>query len=267
MKQLPQEVQNLINSEQLIPNIKSIFKELIENSIDAGSSKIQIDLFSSKIRNKSSTSLISKIVVKDNGKGIPYEFFPTLCKRHYTSKITDYQDLQNCATFGFRGEALHGISFMSMLSIVSNHNNDYGICFDFLNGELLGDYEDPKVVEREQGTSIILEDIFKGNEIKKTAYLKVVKVVKAVESLVRSFAVHFVDLEFMAKLNGKEVVHVLAKNNKNSKLQEIYPELKKKKLMTVTSSENSNADYYIESIFSEPNAYKSKKKIVIFYKN
>ena len=208
MKQLPIEALNILNSQQLIPDIKSLFKELIENSIDANATKIEIDLHSSNIQKTKKKSLIDKIYIKDNGTGIPYEYFPTICKRHFTSKINNYEDLQTCKTFGYRGEALHGISFMSNLSIISNHNSDFGIQFDFVKGQLIGDFEDPKVVNREQGTTIMVNDIFSDNQTKKSIYLKSLSVTKSLENLIKKFAIQYYNIDFEVRLNNKVILNL-----------------------------------------------------------
>lgn len=262
MKLLPKEVQNLINSQQLIPDVKSIVKELLENSLDAGADRIELDLFSSKIKSASSQPSITKLTLKDNGRGIPYDYFPSLCKRHYTSKIGGYQDLRTCSTFGFRGEALHGMSFMSNLTVVSNHNQDFGFRFAFLNGRLLGDFEDPEVVERERGTTVVLENIFRDNLVRKAAHLKVAKVLKDVEKVFKAFAVHFYEVGFCVKLNSQNVLLATPRSQKKERIRDIFSVLGQRELLTVQSSCDSNADFHVECIFSEPNSFKTKKKCV-----
>lgn len=87
---------------------------MVENSIDAGSTQIVISLMNVGLE---------QIKISDNGSGIMKEDFPLLCERYATSKINGLSDLSSLTSFGFRGEALASISFVSKLTVISKQPN------------------------------------------------------------------------------------------------------------------------------------------------
>ena len=107
---LPSEVFNLIAAGEVVERPLSIVKELVENSIDAGATQIQIDVKEGGIQS---------ILVKDNGSGIEKEEINKVFLPHATSKIKTADDLSKIGTLGFRGEALASIAAVSKVKITS----------------------------------------------------------------------------------------------------------------------------------------------------
>lgn len=114
IKPLSEEVINKIAAGEVVERPASVLKELIENSLDANASLVEIYI------EKSGKRLISVI---DNGEGIEKEDLINAVKRHYTSKIKNEEDLYNIMSYGFRGEALSSISAVSKLTIKSRTVN------------------------------------------------------------------------------------------------------------------------------------------------
>ena len=103
MKILDDNTINKLGSELVLKDTSSVIKELIENCLDANSTKISVSLTYEKDK-------LLKIEVSDNGDGISKENLPLITKRYCTSKIKEFNDLQNLDSLGFRGEALSLIS-------------------------------------------------------------------------------------------------------------------------------------------------------------
>ncbi|KAG1473652.1 hypothetical protein G6F56_000833 [Rhizopus delemar] len=110
-----------IHSGQVIVDIESIVKELVENSLDASATFIELKLIDHGLH-----SIQARTALVDNGRGIEENDRANMAKHHYTSKIRNFQDLESIDTFGFRGEALHSIcSICKSVSVTTKTKKDH----------------------------------------------------------------------------------------------------------------------------------------------
>lgn len=139
-----------IQSGQVIVDLCSVVKELVENSLDAGATSIDI-----RFKNNG----LDSIEVQDNGSGISSENYKTIALKHYTSKLSSYDDLTSLQTFGFRGEALSSLCALSKFYVATARADEApkGTRLDF---ELSGKLKSTQVVASQKGTTVTVEDLF-----------------------------------------------------------------------------------------------------------
>ncbi|XP_033024564.1 PMS1 protein homolog 1 isoform X3 [Lacerta agilis] len=159
MKQLAAETIRLVSSSQVITSVVSVVKELLENSLDANATNVDV-----KLENYG----FDKIEIRDNGDGIKAADVPVAAVKHYTSKISSSEDLENLATYGFRGEALGSICSMSEVLITTKTASD-----DFSTQYLLdrsGHVTSQKPSHLGQGTTVTVLKLFKNLPVRKQFY-------------------------------------------------------------------------------------------------
>ncbi|KAI1752489.1 hypothetical protein F4782DRAFT_500310 [Xylaria castorea] len=139
-----------IQSGQVIVDLCSVVKELVENGIDAGATNIEV-----RFKNQG----LDAIEVQDNGSGISKENHDTLALKHYTSKLSTYSDLESLETFGFRGEALSSLCALSKFSVTTCLASDApkGSRLEF---ETSGKLHNTSVVAAQKGTTVLVEGLF-----------------------------------------------------------------------------------------------------------
>lgn len=141
---LSREVSDIIAAGEVVENTASLVKELIENSLDANASKIEIEV----------NNNARDVFVRDNGDGMSLEDLEICSQRHATSKIKNKDDIFNLLTYGFRGEALSSISSVSRMSIASKQDKGHKVFLDA--GNLVGQ----EFFGMNRGTEVTIENLF-----------------------------------------------------------------------------------------------------------
>ncbi|NXA41957.1 PMS1 protein, partial [Eudromia elegans] len=159
MKQLSAETIRLLSSSQVITSVVSVVKELIENSLDASATSIDV-----KLENYG----FDKVEVRDNGNGIKVADVPVMAVKHYTSKISSSEDLENLTTYGFRGEALGSICSVSEVLITTKTAADDLSTQYVLDNS--GHITSQKPSHLGQGTTVTVLKLFKNLPVRKQFY-------------------------------------------------------------------------------------------------
>ncbi|XP_061464202.1 PMS1 protein homolog 1 isoform X2 [Rhineura floridana] len=181
MKQLPAETVRLLSSSQVITSVVSVVKELLENSLDANATSVDV-----KLENYG----FDKIELRDNGDGIKAADVPVMAMKYYTSKISSSEDLENLTTYGFRGEALGSICCMSEVLITTKTADD-----DYSTQYILdrsGHVTSQKPSHLGQGTTVTVLKLFKNLPVRKQFYStdkKCKEEIKKIQKLLMAYAI------------------------------------------------------------------------------
>ena len=197
IKALSEDLRNKISAGEVVERPSSVVKELIENSLDAGSSEISI------VIEKGGHHTIQ---VRDNGSGISPDDLPSSIKRFHTSKIETVDDLFSINTLGFRGEALSSIASISEMSILSSNGNGEGAELPILNGAP-GEVQPAADIG---GTEITIRNLFYNTPARKK-FLKTPRTeLRKIVDVVRCYGLAFPDVEFRLVADDRDVFHVHA---------------------------------------------------------
>lgn len=178
---LPASTVKLITSSQIITSVSSAVKELFENSLDAGATSVDVKLVNNGL---------DRIEVKDNGSGINKENTSCMALPHYTSKITEFNDLESLETYGFRGEALNALCKVGQVTITTATSTDNMSMVYTLDssGNISGSKPAPYV----QGTTVVVSNLFKNLPVRRQlmgSSKKAQEELKVIETVVKSLAV------------------------------------------------------------------------------
>ncbi|MNX08298.1 DNA mismatch repair protein MutL [compost metagenome] len=191
IRQLPEILINQIAAGEVVERPASVVKELVENALDAGATRVDIDLEEGGVR---------LIRIRDDGGGIAPEELPLAVSRHATSKIASLDDLEAVATLGFRGEALPSIASVSRFTLASRRPGDaHGSALQIEGGKL-GD-----VMPRAHapGTTVEVRELFY-NVPARRKFLRAERTeLGHIEEWLRSLALARPDVELRVSHNGK----------------------------------------------------------------
>ncbi|KAF2668685.1 DNA mismatch repair protein MutL [Microthyrium microscopicum] len=177
-----------IQSGQVIVDLNSVVKELVENSLDAHATSIEI-----RFKNNG----LDSIEVQDNGSGIGPDDFESLALKHHTSKLSSYADLGKLNTFGFRGEALSSLCALSTFYVTTARECDKpkGTKLEF---EISGKVKSKSVVAGQKGTTVTVENIFKNLPVRRKELERNIKrEYQKVLNLLNAYACISTDVRFI----------------------------------------------------------------------
>ncbi|MCD4811770.1 DNA mismatch repair endonuclease MutL [bacterium] len=199
LNKLTKEVINQIAAGEVIERPSSIVKELLDNSIDAGATKITI-----KVRDGG----MSLIEVSDNGVGIPKENLSDIFLAHTTTKLSDMDDLNTLLSMGFRGEALSTIVAVSKVSMTSKYEGEkVGNKISFSTDSQQRISSAP----RESGTVVKVENIFENIPVRKK-YLKTTQTeYRHILDMLTSYFLIYPNIHFEFFKDDKQVINLLSK--------------------------------------------------------
>ncbi len=196
---LPPQLINQIAAGEVVERPASVVKELLENSLDAGATRIDVEL------EKGGTRLIR---VRDDGGGIHKAELNMALARHATSKIASLDDLERVATLGFRGEALPSIGAVARLSLTSrtrDHEHGWRI-----EGDGHGHYSQPQPAPHPLGTSVEVHELFFNTPARRKFLRSEATEFGHVDTILRRMALARMDVALHARHNQRGVYALAA---------------------------------------------------------
>jgi DNA mismatch repair protein MutL len=207
---LPESITHILAAGEVVERPASCLKELLENSIDAGASLIDVKIEKGGMK---------RIEVYDNGKGIHPDDIEYVFERHTTSKIKSFEDIFSIKTMGFRGEALCAISSVAKVTLVSKHLEEEQGCMVKVEG---GKVLSKSFCPFKEGTRIIVEDIFYNTP----ARLKFLKSPSTEQKycleVVEKIAIAWPEISFRAEAEGKRQIFTPGDNKIESVIGSIF---------------------------------------------
>ncbi len=206
---LPPELINQIAAGEVIERPSSVVKELVENSLDAGATRVEVDIELGGAR---------LIRVRDDGDGIAPDDLPLAVASHATSKIGSFDDLEHVASMGFRGEALASMSSVARFAITSRlRGSDNAFRIEVDSGRL----QAARPAQHPQGTSVEVRDLFY-NVPARRKFLRAERTEFAhIDDLLKSLALARSGVEFRLSHNGKSVRVWKAARNEQAMLTRV----------------------------------------------
>ncbi|KAI0795447.1 DNA binding protein [Abortiporus biennis] len=274
IRRLQESVINRIAAGEIIHRPSSALKELIENSLDAGSTSIRVTVKDGGMK---------LLQIQDNGCGIRTSDLPILAERFTTSKISSFSDLSKLTTYGFRGEALASISYVSHLSVVTKTKAE--MCAwkaYYADGALIpakeGMSPDPKPSAGNDGTTITVENLFYNTPTRLSALRGSSEEYARILDVVTKYAIHNPSVAFTCKKAGSPTPDITTPSGSNIKqaIKQLYGQTIAKDLVHVNTSSDDNEDededeygensWTAEAYFTNAN-YQSKKTIFLLFIN
>lgn len=209
IRPLPPELINQIAAGEVIERPSSVVKELVENSLDAGAGRVEVDIELGGAR---------LIRVRDDGDGIAADDLPLAVASHATSKIGSFDDLEHVASMGFRGEALASMASVGRFAMTSRlRGTDNAFRIEVDSGRM----QDVRPAQHPQGTSVEVRDLFY-NVPARRKFLRAERTEFAhIDDLLKSLALARGSVEFRLSHNGKSVRVWKAARDDNAMLMRV----------------------------------------------
>lgn len=243
---MDEDLSNKIAAGEVVERIANVVKELTENSIDAKSKVIKIELVDAGTK---------EITITDDGCGMDEEDALNAFKRHATSKIYKLDDLFFINSLGFRGEALPSIASVSKVELTTS-DGESGTYINLLGGKLI---KKEKALLR-KGTIIKVKDLFY-NTPARFKYLKSEQTeLSNTASFVERLALSYPEISFTLINNGNVIISTSGSGNLLKCIHELYGILVSKNMIEVNAS---NDDYDLSGYICKPSVLKSNRNYMI----
>lgn len=249
---LDEHIANQIAAGEVVERPASVVKELVENAIDAGSTKVDVAV--------EEGGLLS-IRVSDNGSGIDPEDCETAFYRHATSKIAQGRDLFHITSLGFRGEALPSIAAVSKVKLVtSNASDGRGRVLEIEGGHLKVNEE----TAAPRGTDFLVKELFY-NTPARLKYMKTIQTeLGHISDYMYRLALSRPDIAFTVRHNGNTLLQTLGNGDLLQVIAAVYGTQAAKSMIPIKAE---NMDYTLSGYISRPDFTRANRNAMSFIIN
>jgi len=248
---LPPEVARRIAAGEVVERPASVIKELVENSLDAGATRIAVEVLEGGLR---------LMRVSDNGCGIDAAELGLAFRRHATSKLAA-DDLAAVATLGFRGEALPSIAAVSEVEAVSRPEGAQSGAMARLEA---GELREVRTVAAPRGTTIAVRDLFR----RQPARLKFLRSPSAeagqVATVVSHYALAYPEVAFSLTVDGRETFATTGSGSRREALAGVYGAAVAAAMLEVT---DRGDDYSLDALVGAPSVSRASRAYVTVFIN
>lgn len=243
-----------IAAGEVVERPASVVKELFENSIDAGASKISLFI-------ESAGKKLIRVI--DNGCGM-HPIDARLCfENHATSKITSLDDLNKIATFGFRGEALASISSVSKIEMqtkCSDSEDELGISLSFIDGAV----EQEKKISCPVGTDLFIKDLFYNTPVRQKFLKQEETEWNQIQSLFQAFCLSHLAVHFQLHRDGRLVLNAPAVTHVQDRVIQLWGHNVAQNLIGLKPSEK---EIRVHGLISNHNFWRYGRQHIFFFVN
>ena len=253
---LEEVVVNRIAAGEVIQRPANALKEMLENSLDAGSTQITVTVKGVGLK---------ILQIQDNGTGIRKEDMDIVAERFTTSKLKEFSDLTTISTYGFRGEALASISHVAHLSILTKtKHSPCGYKCEYKDGVPVSP---PIPLAANQGTTITVEDLFYNIPTRRAALRSSAEEHNKIADVVTKYAIHNSGVGFALKKVGEAGVDVktTAMNTVVDNIRTVYGPTVAKELLEFCMEEDK-LKFKLTGFISNVN-YNVKKMVFLLFIN
>lgn len=250
IRQLDDQIANMIAAGEVVERPMGIVKELVENAIDAGSKTIEIRVEEGGLQ---------KITVKDDGCGMDQQDAVFAFERHATSKIHDQNDLWNIHTMGFRGEALPSIASVSKVTLTTSNGEEHTrVIMEYGNQTSVQPYPCDK------GTEITIEGLFyrtpaRLKHLKSGAYEN-----SLIQDVVQRFAFAYPEIAFRFISNEHDAFRTTGNGNL---LEVIYQAWGREATENAIPIHLEDYDYQVDGYIVKPNVTRASRNCMHVFLN
>lgn len=259
---LPEETISRIAAGEVIERPLNVVKELVENSIDAGSSAITVEIRDGGI---------TMIRVTDNGCGIERDQITKAFIRHATSKITDAEDLSRLASLGFRGEALASIAAVAQVEMITKVRGAVSGT-RAVNDHLAAYSPDAPVqidlseIGAPDGTTVIVRNLFGAIPVRRRFLRQPQTEAGYITDLIEKQALSHPAISFHYRVNGQDKLHTTGNGNLKELIYRIYGRETAGAIVPI-HAEDSETGMKLEGFLGRPEISRSSRSFETFFIN